>query len=78
MVEDHYPAGGIGEAVSSVILNSFQDLPAIAGPNQVRPDNITFTHLCVKKTPHSGSPADLLRFEEIDAEAIVQAVQNLL
>ena len=78
VVEDHYPAGGIGEAVSSVILNSFQDLPAIAGPNQVRPDNITFTHLCVKKTPHSGSPADLLRFEEIDAEAIVQAVQNLL
>ena len=35
-------------------------------------DNLKFTHLAVRKTPRSGTSAELLRFEEIDAEAIVK------
>ncbi|TSC95552.1 MAG: transketolase, partial [Parcubacteria group bacterium Athens1014_26] len=54
VVEDHYPAGGIGEAVGG-----------------------KFTHLCVRRLPRSGTPEELLRFEEIDAEAIVKAVKKL-
>lgn len=63
VVEDHYPAGGIGEAVSEVILSEVKEL-------------IKFTHLCVRKLPHSGSPEELLKFEEIDADAIVTAVKQ--
>ncbi len=63
VVEDHYPAGGIGEAVLSIINHlSF----------------INFVHLCVRKLPRSGTSEELLRFEEIDAEAIIKAVKNFL
>lgn len=61
VVEDHYPYGGLGEAIAKEV--STLDL---------RPSN--FIHLCVKKIPRSGSPQDLLHYEEIDAEAIVKAV----
>jgi len=36
-----------------------------------------FIHLCVHKLPRSGSPEELLRFEEIDSEAIIKAVKKL-
>ena len=58
VVEDHYPDGGLGDAVA-------QALDGI---------HIKFTHLAVRKTPRSGTPAELLRFEEIDAEAIVKTI----
>ena len=61
VVEDHYEAGGIGEAVLSALstlrLSDFKT---------------DFTHLCVRKEPRSGTPEELMRYEEIDAEAIVQ------
>jgi transketolase len=57
VVEDHYEAGGIGEAIISSISNSLR-----------------FTHLCVRKEPRSGTPEELMRYEEIDAEAIEKAV----
>ncbi len=57
VVEDHYAAGGIGEAVRSALSI-----------------NHLFTHLCVQKEPRSGTPEELLRYEEIDAEAIVKAI----
>jgi len=63
VVEDHYPAGGIGEAVADLIIN-----------NKLKIEN--FSHLCVRKLPRSGSPEELLRLEEIDAEAIIKAVKN--
>lgn len=63
VVEDHYPAGGIGEAVSKTINNY-----------QLTINN--FVHLCVRKLPRSGTPEELLRFEEIDAEAIIKAVKK--
>lgn len=62
VVEDHYPAGGLGEAVLSIINH---------------PSSINFIHLCVRKLPRSGTPDELLRFEEIDAEAIIKAVKKL-
>ncbi|MCX6731933.1 MAG: hypothetical protein NTV98_00120 [Candidatus Roizmanbacteria bacterium] len=60
IVEDHYEAGGIGEAV----ITSCKELNA----------NVIFTHLCVRKEPRSGTPEELLHFEEIDAEAIVNSI----
>ncbi len=60
VVEDHYPAGGIGEAVKSILT-----------------PEANFIHLCVKKTPCSGSPEELLRYEEIDAATIVRQVNRL-
>ncbi|MEK7597764.1 MAG: transketolase [Patescibacteria group bacterium] len=64
VVEDHYPAGGIGEAVTDVIVNC-----------KLKIEN--YSHLCVRKLPRSGSPDELLHYEEIDAQAIVNAVKKL-
>ncbi len=66
VVEDHYPAGGIGEAVMQALLANFQ----------FSISNFQFKHLCVRKLPRSGSPEELLHYEEIDSEAIVKAVKN--
>lgn len=60
-VEDHYPEGGLGEAVCA----------ALAG------NNIKITCLAVKKLPRSGKPEQLLAYEDIDAAAIVSAVKAL-
>ena len=59
IVEDHYPDGGLGDAVLKVT----QKLP-----------NIKFTNLAVNKIPRSGTPQELMEWEGIDAEAIVKAV----
>jgi transketolase len=64
VVEDHYPAGGIGEAVADLIVK-----------NKLKIEN--FSHLCVRKLPRSGSPEELLHFEEIDSDAIIKAVEKL-
>jgi transketolase len=60
-VEDHYPAGGIGEAV----------LAALA-PNPVR-----LYSLAVTKKPKTGNPAELLDLEEISRGAIVKLVKEI-
>jgi transketolase len=62
VVEDHYEAGGIGEAILAV--------------SQQSTANRKFTHLCVRKEPRSGTMEELLRYEEIDAEAITNHVQS--
>ena len=59
-VEDHYPEGGIGEAVMSAVRN----------------ENITMHSLAVNRLPCSGEPEELLAFEEIDAAAIVKIVKQ--
>ncbi len=61
-VEDHYPAGGIGETVSAALSNI----------------NAKIYSLAVNKTPRSGKPQELLEFEEISANAIVKKVRELL
>jgi len=60
-VEDHYPAGGINEAV----------LAALA-PNPVR-----LYSLAVTKKPKTGQPAELLDYEDISRSAIVRLVKQI-
>ena len=61
-VEDHYPAGGIGEAVRSA-------LTALTVP---------VYSLAVQKRPKSGMPAELLDYEDISQRAIVSKVREIL
>ncbi|MGW8303324.1 MAG: transketolase [Desulfobacterales bacterium] len=61
-VEDHYPEGGIGEAVRS-------GLDTVSGP---------FFSLAVRKKPKSGKPHELLAFEEISKDAIIKKVKESL
>ncbi len=63
VVEDHYPAGALGEAVSAVLA---------ARNVQIK----SFNHLCVKKIPHSGSSEELLKDHGIDAGAIIGLMRN--
>ena len=75
VVEDHYEAGGIGEAVASVILGTPTLRRRTPGSsNDSGQARMTFTHLCVRKEPRSGTPEELLRYEEIDAEAIIKTI----
>jgi transketolase len=60
-VEDHYPAGGIGEAV----------LAALA-PHPVR-----LYSLAVTQKPKTGKPAELMDFEEISRTAIITLVKQI-
>lgn len=61
-VEDHYPAGGLGEAVRSVLFG----LPT------------PVYSLAVTKKPKSGKPQELLDYEGISSRAIVEAVKEKL
>ena len=63
-VEDHWPEGGLGEAV----LSAFAD---DAAPPQV-------VQLAVRGLPSSGKPAELLSAAGIDAEHIAQAARRLV
>ena len=63
-VEDHWPQGGLGEAVLAA-------LAAHGARAAVR-------LLAVEQMPGSGTPAELLRAAEIDAEAIVETARELV
>ncbi|MDA1316572.1 MAG: transketolase [bacterium] len=65
VVEDHYPDGGLGDAVRHALTNVIPD------SDRESSNIIKLTHLAVNKIPRSGKPEELLRFEEIDATAIV-------
>lgn len=62
VVEDHYPAGGLGDAVRG----------AVAGAG------VTVHHLAVREIPHSGPPRKLLERYGIGRGAIVAAVRGLV
>uniref|UniRef100_A0A8C7Z445 transketolase n=1 Tax=Oryzias sinensis TaxID=183150 RepID=A0A8C7Z445_9TELE len=62
-VEDHYYEGGLGEAMSSAMVNE-------SGFNLQR--------LAVSHIPHSGKPHELLKMHGIDRDAIAQAVRKML
>ena len=62
VVEDHYPAGGIGEAV----------LSAVAGLS------FDWQHLSVEKEPHSGTSKELLDYEKISSSSIINKVKLLI
>jgi transketolase len=61
-VEDHYPEGGLGEAVLAALAN----------------ETCKFRKLAVNEIPRSGKPEELLDAFGISARAIVQAVKELI
>lgn len=62
VVEDHYPEGGIGEAISREMSNYSEKIECLA----------------VNKMPCSGKAEELMKYERIDADAIVKAAQEML
>ena len=63
-VEDHWPEGGLGDAVLAALAEEGVQARA--------------TKLAVRDMPRSGKPADLMKAAGIDAEAIAAAVKELL
>jgi transketolase len=63
-VEDHWPEGGLGDAVLAAVADTGIPLRGIK--------------LAVRGMPGSGSAAELLRAAGIDAEAIAAAVRALV
>lgn len=61
-VEDHYPEGGLGEAVMSALATT--PVPVYS--------------LAVTKKPKSGAPEELLDYEDISRRAIVNKVKEIL
>ena len=64
VAEDHWPEGGLGEAVLSAFSES-DESPRVA-------------HLAVREMPGSGKPAELLAAAGIDAEHIAAAARKLV
>ncbi len=60
-VEDHYPEGGLGDAVAG----------------ELSMDGVKVHKLAVYELPHSGKPEELLAKYKIDAAAIVETVKRL-
>ncbi len=61
VVEDHHQAGGIAEAIRSEL----EDV------------QIPIRSLSVQEIPRSGTPEELLQFEQINVDGIVEQVENL-
>uniref|UniRef100_A0AAQ5XRZ3 Transketolase n=1 Tax=Amphiprion ocellaris TaxID=80972 RepID=A0AAQ5XRZ3_AMPOC len=62
-VEDHYYEGGLGEAVSSAMVNE---------------SGFSLHRLAVSHVPRSGKPHELLKIYGIDRDAIAQAIRKML
>jgi transketolase len=62
VVEDHYPAGGLGDAVRDAVSGA----------------GVTVHHLAVREIPRSGPPLKLLERYGIGRAAIVTAVRELI
>lgn len=61
-IEDHYPEGGLGDAVRSALWDSWLPIYSLA----------------VTKRPQSGKPRELLDFEGISAKGIVEKVREFV
>ena len=61
-VEDHYPEGGLGDAVAG----------------ELSQDGIRVHKLAIRELPHSGKPEELLAKYGIDAAGIAKAVKGLV
>lgn len=61
VVEDHYEAGGIGEAISAAL----SEYPGIS-----------IRRLCVQELPRSGDPDALMERFGISSKHIIKAVKN--
>jgi transketolase len=63
-VEDHWPEGGLGEAVLSALAATDSRPPIV--------------QLAVRQMPHSGKPGELMREAGIDADGIAEAARQVL
>jgi transketolase len=63
VVEDHWPEGGLGDAVLNVFASG---------------GNLAIHKLAVTKIPHSGKPAENLAYQGIESKGIIKAIKNLL
>lgn len=61
-VEDHYPEGGLGEAVAGILAG----------------EKVAFCKLAVNGVPRSGDPAGLMGKFAIDARAIRRTIKDLI
>ncbi|MGC8842099.1 MAG: transketolase [Candidatus Sumerlaeaceae bacterium] len=61
-VEDHYPEGGIGEAIAAALADT----------------STRIERLAVRELPRSGKPEELLAKYQIDAQAIEKKVKELV
>ncbi len=61
-IEDHFPAGGLGEAIKSKLSDQ----------------NKSVFKMAVRKVPRSGSKEKLLNYENISKKAIVKKVEEVL
>jgi transketolase len=64
VVEDHYPAGGIGGAVLEALSDAGHP--------------VQLSHLAVGGLPTSGTPAELMEAAGISADRVVEAARKLL
>lgn len=62
VAEDHYPEGGLGEAVLSALGE----------------ETVPIIHLSVSKMPRSGKPDELLAYEGISVTDIAKEVRDIL
>ncbi len=62
-VEDHYPEGGLGEAVLSAIAEH---------------PNLILKKIAVKDVPRSGKPDELLHHFGIDAASIAKVTESFI
>src|SRR5688500_11408908 len=67
VVEDHWPEGGLGDAV----------LAALAGDTRRGEVSLRYRHLAVRQMPGSGKPAELLDAAGISAKHIAKAAREL-
>jgi transketolase len=65
VVEDHWPEGGLGEAVLSTLAGEYTE-------------GLRFEHLAVNIMPGSGSPDELMDAAGISANHIADAVRRLV
>ncbi len=63
--EDHYLAGGMGEAIAGALADK-------------ETTNITHKILCVRELSRSGKPEELLAYAHIDRNSIIEAVRSLV
>jgi transketolase len=70
VVEDHWPEGGIGDAVLAALAGSRLTSGGSAA--------LMFRHLAPREMPGSGKPAELLHAAGIDADCIEKAVRDLI
>jgi transketolase len=61
VVEDHFPEGGLGDAVKTALSD----------------DKIPVHHLAVAELPRSGSASELLSYCGIDTASIVRKVKSI-